>query len=188
VIEVPIDTALLLEAEQMFKEAKSSDHLRFRTEKAKGNTDWTGVMGQAVFAAVLRMERLPFKFVNITQRDFEVCGLKVEVKSKVWSKAPWPSDPVSVFNYIKDHQDVDYYAFVHLQLGPGEDRNGPPSFTRFPKAYFLGVKDAKSYMAEAEEVKKGTIFDSGHEAKADSMNLAAAKLLPVTVLGGNENE
>jgi hypothetical protein len=43
-------------------------------------------------------------------------------------------------------------------------------------------------MAEAEEVKKGTIFDSGHEAKADSMNLAAAKLLPVTVLGGPENE
>ena len=117
-----------------------------------------------------------------------MCGLKVDVKTKAWSKAAWASDPVSVFDYIKDHQAVDYYAFVHLQLAAGEDRNGAPSATRFQKAWILGAKAASAYFAEAEEVKIGTVFESGHVAKADSRNLAVNKLESIEVLGGPENE
>jgi hypothetical protein len=172
----------------MYQAARSSARLRFRQDKADGNTTWTGCVGQAVFEIAVLERRIPLKFINSTTHDYEVCGLKVDVKTKAWSKAAWSTDPVSVFDYIKDHQTVDYYAFVHLQLGAGEDRNGAPTATRFQKAWLLGVKEASKYFAEAEEVKIGTVFSSGHIARADSRNLAVAKLESVEVLGGPENE
>lgn len=187
-IEVAITPAIVVRAEEMFKAARSSNAMRFRKDKAQGNTTWTGCVGQAVFEAAVLERKIPLKFINATTHDYEVCGLKVDVKTKAWSKAAWATDPVSVFDYIKDHQTVDYYAFVHLQLGAGEDRNGPPSPTRFQKAWLLGVKEASAYMAEAEEVKIGTVFESGHIAKADSRNLAVNKLESIEVLGGPEND
>ena len=187
-IEVAITPAIIVRAEEMYKAAQSSARLRFRKDKAAGNTTWTGCVGQAVFEAGLLEARIPFKFIDATTHDYEVCGLQVDVKTKAWSKAAWATDPVSVFDYIKDHQTVDYYAFVHLQLAAGEDRNGAPSATRFQKAWLLGVKDATKYFAEAEEVKIGTVFESGHIAKADSRNLAVNKLESIEVLGGPENE
>jgi len=188
VIEVALTPALIIRAEEMYAAARSSARLRFRQEKADGNTTWTGCVGQAVFEAAVLERKIPLKFINATTHDYEVCGLKVDVKSKAWSKAAWATDPVSVFDYIKDHQAVDYYAFVHLQLGAGEDRNGTPSATRFQRAWLLGVKEASAYFAEAEEVKIGTVFESGHIARADSRNLPVSKLEPVEVLGGPENE
>ena len=187
-IEVALTPAIIVRAEEMYAAARSTARLRFRQDKADGNTTWTGCVGQAVFEAVVLERRIPLKFINATTHDYEVCGLKVDVKTKAWSKAAWSSDPVSVFDYITDHQRVDYYAFVHLQLAAGEDRNGTPSATRFQKAWLLGVKEAKQYLAEAEEVKIGTVFESGHIARADSRNLPVAKLESVEVLGGPENE
>ena len=187
-IEIALTPAVIVRAEEMYKAAQSSARLRFRQEKAAGNTTWTGCVGQAVFEAALLGGHIPFKFIDATTHDYDVCGLKVDVKTKAWSKAAWGTDPVSVFDYIKDHQTVDYYAFVHLQLAAGEDRNGAPSATRFQKAWLLGVKQASAYFAEAEEVKIGTVFESGHIARADSRNLPVAKLESVEVLGGPENE
>ena len=187
-IEVILTTAIKVRAEEMFKQAQSSNALRFRKEKANGNTTWTGVLGQAVFEKALRDRLLPYIPVDLTTHDYEVCGLKVDVKTKAWSKAAWASDPVSVFDYIKDHQAVDYYAFVHLQLAPGEDRNGPPHADRYQRAWLLGVMDKSQYLYLATEVKEGTVFESGHIAKASSLNLVAAKLLPVETIGGSEKE
>jgi hypothetical protein len=186
VIEIQLTPAVLIRAEEMYRTAKSSDTLRFRKDKAKGNTSWTGVLGQAVFEQALKDAHLPFRFVDLTTNDYEVCGLKLDVKTKAWSKTPHPSDPVSVFDYISDHQTVDFYAFVHLQLAHGEDRNGPPSATRFQRAWVLGVKDAIAYQEKAEEVKIGDVFESGHVARANSHNLAALHLLPLKALGGTE--
>jgi hypothetical protein len=188
VIEVPITPALIIRAEEMFLLAKSSNSLRFRKEKALGSTTWTGVMGQAVFEQVLRDKRMPYLPVNRTTHDYEVCGLKVDVKSKAWSRPAGPDVEVSVFDYIRDHQAVDYYAFVHLQLAPGEERDGPPHARRFQRAWLLGVMDKSQYLYLAYEVKEGTVFESGHIAKASSLNLVAEKLLPVETIGGSENE
>ena len=58
-IEVPITPALIIRAEEMFLEAQSSNGLRFRKEKATGNTTWTGVLAQAVFEQVLRDRKMP---------------------------------------------------------------------------------------------------------------------------------
>lgn len=187
-IEVELTTAIIVRAEEMYQAARSSAQLRFRQDKATGNTTWTGCVGQAVFEAVVLERKMPLKFINSTTHDYEVCGLSLDVKTKAWSKSPWQNDPVSVFDYISGHQKVDYYAFVHLQLAAGEDRNGAPSATRFQKAWLLGVKEANKYFAEAEEVKIGTEFLSGHIARADSHNLPVAKLELVEVLGGPENE
>jgi hypothetical protein len=188
VIEVELTTAIKVRAEEMFKKAQSSNALRFRKEKADGNTTWTGVLGQAVFEAVLSERKMPFIPVDLTTHDYVVCGLKVDVKTKGWSRPAGDDVEVSVFDYIRDHQAVDYYAFVHLQLAPGEDRNGPPSPTRFQRAWLLGVMDKSQYLYLATEVKEGTVFESGHIAKASSLNLVAAKLLPVEEFGGAENE
>jgi len=188
VIEVPITPALIIRAEEMFLEAQSSSGLRFRKEKATGNTTWTGVLGQAVFEQGLRDRQMPYLPVNRTTHDYEVCGLKVDVKTKAWSRPAGDDVEVSVFDYIRDHQTVDYYAFVHLQLAFGEDRNGAPSATRFQRAWLLGVMDKSQYLYLATEVKEGTVFESGHIAKASSLNLVAAKLLPVETIGGPENE
>ena len=187
-IEVELTTAIKVRAEEMFKQAQSSSALRFRKEKADGNTTWTGVLGQAVFEAVLSERKMPFIPVDLTTHDYVVCGLKVDVKTKGWSRPAGDDVEVSVFDYISDHQTVDYYAFVHLQLAPGEDRDGPPSPTRFQRAWLLGVKPKEEYLASAYEVKKGTVFESGHIAKADSKNLIAAVLHSVELLGGPENE
>jgi len=188
VIEVIITPAIIVRAEEMFAAARSTNSLRFRKEKAKGNTTWTGCVGQAVFESVIAERKMPLKFINLTTHDYEVCGLKVDVKSKAWSRPAGLDVEVSVFDYISDHQTVDYYAFVHLQLAPGEDRDGPPSPTRFQRAWLLGVKPKEEYLASAYEVKKGTVFESGHIAKADSKNLIAAVLHSVEFLGGAENE
>ena len=187
-IEVELTTAIKVRAEEMFKQAQSSNALRFRKEKANGNTTWTGVLGQAVFEAVLSERKMPYIPVDLTTHDYEVCGLKVDVKTKAWSRPAGDDVEVSIFDYIRDHQTVDYYAFVHLQLAPGEDRNGPPSPTRFQRAWLLGVMDKSQYLYLATEVKEGTVFESGHIAKASSLNLVAAKLLPVEEFGGSENE
>ena len=187
-IEVELTTAIKVRAEEMFKQAQSSSALRFRKEKADGNTTWTGVLGQAVFEKALRDRLLPYIPVDLTTHGYVVCGLKVDVKSKGWSRPAANDVEVSVFDYIRDHQAVDYYAFVHLQLAPGEDRNGPPSPTRFQRAWLLGVMDKSQYLYLATEVKEGTVFESGHIAKASSLNLVAAKLLPVEEFGGSENE
>jgi hypothetical protein len=188
VIEVPITPALIIRAEEMFLEAKSSSSLRFRKEKALGNTTWTGVLGQAVFEQVLRDMRMPYLPVNQTTHDYEVCGLKVDVKTKAWSRPASGDVEVSVFDYIRDHQAVDYYAFVHLQLAFGEERDGAPHAGRFQRAWLLGVMDKSQYLYLATEVKEGTVFESGHIAKASSLNLVAEKLLPVETIGGSENE
>jgi len=188
VIEVPLTTAIKVRAEEMLKEAQSSNALRFRKEKATGNTTWTGVLGQAVFEQVLRDHKMPYLPVNRTTHDYEVCGLKVDVKTKAWSRPAGDDVEVSVFDYIRDHQAVDYYAFVHLQLAPGEDRDGPPHADRFQRAWLLGVMDKSQYLYLATEVKEGTVFESGHIAKASSLNLVAAKLLPIETIGGSENE
>ena len=182
-IEVELTTAIKVRAEEMFKQAQSSNALRFRKEKANGNTTWTGVLGQAVFEAVLSERKMPFIPVDLTTHDYVVCGLKVDVKTKGWSRPA--GDDV---DYIRDHQAVDYYAFVHLQLAPGEDRNGPPHADRYQRAWLLGVMDKSQYLYLATEVKEGTVFESGHIAKASSLNLVAAKLLPVEEFGGSENE
>jgi hypothetical protein len=188
VIEVAITPAIIVRAEEMYKAAQSSARLRFRKDKAAGNTTWTGCVGQAVFEAGLLEARIPFKFIDATTHDYEVCGLKVDVKTKAWSRPAGDDVEVSVFDYIRDHQAVDYYAFVHLQLAFGEDRNGAPSATRFQRAWLLGVMDKSQYLYLATEVKEGTVFESGHIAKASSLNLVAAKLLPVETIGGPENE
>ena len=187
-IEVIITPEIIVRAEEMFKSAQSNAGMRFRKEKASGNTTWTGVLGQAVFEKALRDRLLPYIPVDLTTHDYEVCGLKVDVKTKAWSRPAGDDVEVSIFDYIRDHQTVDYYAFVHLQLAPGEDRNGPPSPTRFQRAWLLGVMDKSQYLYLATEVKEGTVFDSGHIAKASSLNLVAAKLLPVETIGGPENE
>jgi hypothetical protein len=186
VIEVVITPAIIVRAEEMYAAARSTARLRFRQEKATGNTTWTGCVGQAVFEAVIAERKMPLKFINLTTHDYEVCGLKVDVKTKAWSRPAGLDVEVSVFDYIADHQTVDYYAFVHLQLAPGADRNGPPSATRFQRAWLLGVKPKDEYLASAYEVKEGTVFESGHIAQADSKNLVAAKLLPVEEFGGSE--
>jgi len=188
VIEVIITPAIIVRAEEMYAAARSTARLRFRQEKATGNTTWTGCVGQAVFEAAVLERKMPLKFINATTHDYEVCGLKVDVKTKAWSRPAGLDVEVSVFDYIRDHQTVDYYAFVHLQLAPGEDRNGPPSPTRFQRAWLLGVMDKSQYLYLANEVKEGTVFESGHIAKASSLNLVAAKLLPVETIGGPENE
>jgi hypothetical protein len=188
VIEVAITPAIIVRAEEMYKAAQSSARLRFRKDKAAGNTTWTGCVGQAVFEAGLLEARIPFKFIDATTHDYEVCGLKVDVKTKAWSRPAGDDVEVSVFDYIRDHQTVNYYAFVHLQLAFGEDRNGAPSATRFQRAWLLGVMDKSQYLYLATEVKEGTVFESGHIAKASSLNLVAAKLLPVETIGGPENE
>ena len=187
-IEVILTPAIIVRAEEMFAAARSTNSLRFRKEKAKGNTTWTGCVGQAVFESVIAERNMPLKFINLTTHDYEVCGLRIDVKSKAWSRPAGLDVEVSVFDYIADHQTVDYYAFVHLQLAPGEDRNGTPSATRFQRAWLLGVKPKGEYLAEAYEVKEGTVFESGHIAKASSKNLVAEKLLPVETIGGPENE
>ncbi len=187
-IEVPLTTAIKVRAEEMFKLAQSTDGLRFRKEKALGNTTWTGVLGQAVFEKALRDRLLPYIPVDLTTHDYEVCGLKVDVKTKAWSRPAGDDVEVSIFDYIRDHQTVDYYAFVHLQLAPGEDRNGPPHADKYQRAWLLGVMDKSQYLYLAYEVKEGTVFESGHIAKASSLNLVAAKLLPVEEFGGSENE
>ncbi len=187
-IEVAITPAIIVRAEEMYKAAQSSARLRFRKDKAAGNTTWTGCVGQAVFEAGLLEARIPFKFIDATTHDYEVCGLKVDVKTKAWSRPAGDDVEVSVFDYIRDHQTVNYYAFVHLQLAFGEDRNGAPSATRFQRAWLLGVMDKSQYLYLATEVKEGTVFESGHIAKASSLNLVAAKLLPVETIGGPENE
>ena len=187
-IEVPLTTEIKVRAVDMFKQARSSDRLRFRKEKADGNTTWTGVLGQAVFESVLRDKKMPFIPVDLTTHDYVVCGLKVDVKSKGWSRPAGPDVEVSVFDYIRDHQDVDYYAFVHLQLAPGYDRNGPPHPDKYQRAWLLGVMDKSQYLYLAYEVKEGTVFESGHKAQADSLNLVAEKLLPVETIGGPEGE
>lgn len=183
-IEVAITASTIVRAEEMYKTAQSSSRLRFRKEKAAGNTTWTGCVGQAVFESVMADRGVPFKFVDRTTNDYEVCGLTLDVKAKSWSRPAAADVEVSVYNYIRDHQAVDYYAFVHLQLAQGEDRNGPPSPTRFQRAWLLGVMGGSQYLEMATEVKEGTVFDNGFTAKANSMNLVAAKLLPVEVLGG----
>lgn len=185
-IEVPITPALIVRAEEMFMQAKSSDSLRFRQEKATGSTTWTGVVGQAVFEQALRDKQMPYLPVNLTTHDYEVCGLRVDVKTKAWSRPAGGDVEVSVFDYIRDHQSVDYYAFVHLQLAYGEDRNGPPSPTRFQRAWLLGVMEKRQYLYLGHEVKEGTVFESGHIAKASSLNLVAEKLLPLETIGGSE--
>lgn len=185
-IEVPITPALIVRAEEMFVQAKSSSSLRFRQEKAPGNTTWTGVVGQAVFEQVLHDKRMPYLPVNLTTHDYEVCGLRVDVKTKAWSRPAGNDVEVSVFDYIRDHQSVDYYAFVHLQLAYGEERDGPPSPTRFQRAWLLGVMEKRQYLYLAHEVKEGTVFESGHIAKASSLNLVAEKLLPIDIIGGSE--
>ena len=187
-IEVELTTAIKVRAEEMFKQAQSSNALRFRKEKADGNTTWTGVLGQAVFEAVLSERKMPFIPVDLTTHDYVVCGLKVDVKTKGWSRPAANDVEVSVFDYIRDHQAVDYYAFVHLQRAPGEDPDGPPSAKRFQKAWLLGVMDKSQYFKLAHEVKEGTVFESGRIAKANSHNLAAENLLPVETIGGSENE
>jgi hypothetical protein len=48
--------------------------------------------------------------------------------------------------------------------------------------------DKSQYLYLATEVKEGTVFESGHIAKASSLNLVAEKLLPVETIGGPENE
>jgi len=188
VIEVELTPAIIVRAEEMYQAARSTARLRFRQDKADGNTTWTGVLGQAVFEQVLRDKRMPYLPVNRTTHDYEVCGLKVDVKTKAWSRPAGDDVEVSVFDYIRDHQAVDYYAFVHLQLAFGEDRNGAPSATRFQRAWLLGVMDKSQYLYLATEVKEGTVFESGHIAKASSLNLVAEKLLPVETIGGPENE
>ena len=187
-IEVPITAALIVRAEEMFQSAQSNAGMRFRKEKATGNTTWTGVFGQAVFEQALRDAKMPFIPMDLTTHDYVVCGLKVDVKTKAWSRPAGADVEVSVFDYIRDHQAVDYYAFVHLQLAPGEDRDGPPSATRFQRAWLLGVMDKAQYLYLGYEVKEGTVFESGHIAKADSLNLVADKLLPLETIGGSENE
>lgn len=187
-IEVAITPAIIVRAEEMYAAARSSSTLRFRKEKASGSTTWTGCFGQAVFEQALAERKIPMKFINATTHDYEVCGLKVDVKSKAWSRPAGPDVEVSVFDYIRDHQAVDYYAFVHLQLAFGEDRNGAPSATRFQRAWLLGVMDKSQYLYLATEVKEGTVFESGHIAKASSLNLVAEKLLPLETIGGSENE
>ena len=187
-IEVILTTAIKVRAEEMFKQAQSSSALRFRKEKADGNTTWTGVLGQAVFEAVLSERKMPYIPVDLTTHDYVVCGLKVDVKTKGWSRPAGDDVEVSVFDYIRDHQTVDYYAFVHLQLAPGEDRNGPPSPTRFQRAWLLGVKEKEEYLEAAYTVKKGSVFESGHTAQTDSKNLIAAALHSVELLGGPESE
>jgi hypothetical protein len=188
VIEVIITPAIIVRAEEMYAAARSKDSLRFRKDKAKGNTTWTGCVGQAVFEAVIAERKMPMKFINLTTHDYEVCGLRVDVKTKAWSRPAGDDVEVSVFDYIAEHQTVDYYAFVHLQLAPGEDRNGPPSPTRFQRAWLLGVKEKEEYLEAAYTVKKGSVFESGHTAQADSKNLIAAVLHSVEILGGPENE
>jgi len=188
VIEVEITPAIIVRAEEMFAAARSTNSMRFRSEKAKGNTTWTGCVGQAVFEKVLADRAIPMRFINATTHDYEVCGLKVDVKSKSWARPARGDVEVSVFDYISDHQTVDYYAFVHLQRAPGEDPDGPPSAKRFQKAWLLGVMDKSQYFKLAHEVKEGTVFESGRIAKANSHNLAAENLLPVETIGGSENE
>jgi hypothetical protein len=188
VIEVKITPAIIVRAEEMYAAARSTARLRFRQEKATGNTTWTGCVGQAVFETAVVERKMPLKFINATTHDYEVCGLKVDVKTKAWSRPAGLDVEVSVFDYIADHQTVDYYAFVHLQLAPGEDRNGAPSATRFQRAWLLGVKPKSEYLASAYEVKEGTVFESGHIAKASSKNLIAFVLHNVEQLGGAENE
>jgi hypothetical protein len=172
----------------MFQAARSTSALRFRTEKAAGSTTWTGCLGQAVFEKALAERRIPMKFINATTHDYEVCGLKVDVKSKSWARPARGDVEVSVFDYIRDHQMVDYYAFVHLQRSLGEDSDGPPSPTRFQRAWLLGVMNKSQYFNLAHQVKEGTVFESGRIAKANSYNLVAEKLLPVETIGGPENE
>jgi hypothetical protein len=48
--------------------------------------------------------------------------------------------------------------------------------------------DKSQYLYLATEVKEGTVFESGHIAKASSLNLVAEQLLPVETIGGSENE
>ena len=187
-IEVILTPAIIVRAEEMFAAARSTNLLRFRKEKASGNTTWTGVLGQAVFEKALRDRLLPYIPVDLTTHDYEVCGLKVDVKTKAWSRPAGDDVEVSIFDYIRDHQAVDYYAFVHLQLAPGEDRNGPPHADKYQRAWLLGVMDKSQYLYLAYEVKEGTVFESGHIAKASSLNLVAEQLLPVETIGGSENE
>ena len=187
-IEVIITPAIIVRAEEMYAAARSTARLRFRKEKAKGNTTWTGCVGQAVFESVVAERKMPLKFINLTTHDYEVCGLKVDVKTKAWSRPAGLDVEVSVFDYISDHQTVDYYAFVHLQLAPGEDRNGPPHADKYQRAWLLGVMDKSQYLYLAYEVKEGTVFESGHIAKASSLNLVAEQLLPVETIGGSEND
>ena len=187
-IEVIITPAIIVRAEEMYAAARSKNSLRFRKDKAKGNTTWTGCVGQAVFEKVLADRAIPMRFINATTHDYEVCGLKVDVKSKSWARPARGDVEVSVFDYISDHQTVDYYAFVHLQLAPGEDRNGSPHADKYQRAWLLGVMDKSQYLYLATEVKEGTVFESGHIAKASSLNLVAEQLLPVETIGGSEND
>ena len=58
-IEIIITPEIIVRAEEMFKSAQSNAGMRFRKEKASGNTTWTGVLGQAVFEKALRDRLLP---------------------------------------------------------------------------------------------------------------------------------
>ena len=187
-IEVVITPAIIVRAEEMYAAARSTARLRFRQEKATGNTTWTGCVGQAVFAAALRERQMPFQFVNTTRRDFIVCGLRVEVKAKAYTVQPQVTHQVSLYDYIIDHQTCDYYAFVFLQLAEGERRDGPPHAGRFQRAWIAGVKQSDEYKKEGYEVKKGEQLLNGVVAMFDSLNLHASQLRPIETLGGSENE
>jgi hypothetical protein len=187
-IEVPITPAIIIAAEEMFRTHKSTDSMRLRTDKAPGNTDWTGCVGQAVFAAALKERQMPYQFVNTTRRDFIVCGLRVEVKTKAYTVQPQVTHQVSLYDYIIDHQTCDYYAFVFLQLAEGERRDGPPHAGRFQRAWIAGVKESDEYKKEGYEVKKGEQLLNGVVAMFDSLNLHASQLRPIETLGGPENE
>lgn len=146
---------------------------------------WEGAVGQAVFEAALAALGIPCEFKASIFYDYQTPAGRVEVKTKERAVAPAPSYEASIYDYNKDRQDADWYAFVSLRLAEGRTKESEARTDKYDTGWVCGCIARQEFTRSAFEVNIGDPLPNGQAAGFASRNIRYSALDGLEVLRGN---
>ena len=136
-----------------------------------------GVLGELIFERFMRDSNIKYKSqLDKTTHDYLVGNreLVMEVKTKDRKVEPRPNYDCSAPAYNYQHQKVDAYAFMSLQMNRGDVSN---NLRRFHTCWFVGIKCRDSFQQDATLWRAGEIDPSnGTKFWTDCLNVSISLL------------
>lgn len=145
---------------------------------------WEGAVGQAVFEAALAALGIACDFRASIFYDYQTPGGTVEVKTKERAVAPAPHYEASIYDYNKDRQDADWYAFVSLRLAEGKTKESEATTDRYDHGWVCGCITRQEFTRSAFEVNIGDPLPNGQAAGFASHNIRYGTLVGLEALRG----
>lgn len=154
ILEVPI-LHLLAEADRRAREMPDM----FETVK-QGNrlgAKQTGCLGEVIGEEYLK--NLGTSYTPVFSTEFDVMvhlpegDKKTEFKTKERTVRPLPEYECSVYDYVKDFQNVDYYMFISLFSTDSDSSD----INRFTRGFIVGSITKQDFDKKAKFWKKGDI-------------------------------